>query len=199
MSKKELIKTIALQLFNQHGLQNVSTNHIAEKANISPGNLYYHYKNKEEIIREIYEDMICFMDQVWVEIQEDQMEIINRTILFKLSELQKRFEFFYQDISSILRNDPILKERYIENRKKRLIEMDTMFQSLKSLKLINLPKSKEQRASLYEHLWFITEFSILQKDFTTQEQRNFDYTYQLIEPLLTKKGKSLFQQLKMEI
>jgi AcrR family transcriptional regulator len=199
MSKKELIKTIALQLFNQHGLQNVSTNHIAEKANISPGNLYYHYKNKEEIIREIYEDMICFMDQVWVEIQEDQMEIINRTMLFKLSELQKRFEFFYQDISSILRNDPILKERYIENRKKRLIEMDTMFQSLKSLKLINLPKSKEQRASLYEHLWFITEFSILQKDFTTQEQRNFDYTYQLIEPLLTKKGKSLFQQLKMEI
>lgn len=199
MSKKELIKTIAIQLFNQHGLQNVSTNHIAEKAQISPGNLYYHYQNKEEIIREIYEDMIGFMDQVWVEIQEDQLELINRTMLLKLIELQKRYEFFYLDISNILRNDPLLKERYIENRSNRLNEMDTMFQSLKRLKIINLPKTNEQRTSLYEHLWFITEFSILQKDFVAIEQQNIDFSFQIIEPLLTKKGKALFQHIRMEL
>ncbi|UTH74982.1 TetR/AcrR family transcriptional regulator [Chromobacterium sp. IIBBL 290-4] len=44
----------SLQLFNQEGERLITTNHIAERMNISTGKLYYHFRNKEEIITELY-------------------------------------------------------------------------------------------------------------------------------------------------
>ena len=59
MSTRDHIITTALALFNQRGTAPVSTNHIAEAAGISPGNLYYHFRNKEEIIRAICERLFA--------------------------------------------------------------------------------------------------------------------------------------------
>jgi len=42
---KDRILQISLQLFNERGERSVTTNH--------PGNLYYHFRNKQEIIKEL--------------------------------------------------------------------------------------------------------------------------------------------------
>ncbi len=46
---KARIVEASLELFNQHGERAMTTNHIAAHLGISPGNLYYHSRNKEEI------------------------------------------------------------------------------------------------------------------------------------------------------
>lgn len=53
MKTRDRIIHSATELFNDQGERNITTNHIAAHLGISPGNLYYHFRNKEDIIHSI--------------------------------------------------------------------------------------------------------------------------------------------------
>lgn len=57
LKTRDRILEKALILFNEKGTAAVTTNHIASAMGISPGNLYYHFRNREEIIQNIFSVM----------------------------------------------------------------------------------------------------------------------------------------------
>src|SRR6266542_3409730 len=65
MNTRERILAAALRLFNESGTATVSTNHIADALGISPGNLYYHFRNKEQIIRALFEQLFARWDELY--------------------------------------------------------------------------------------------------------------------------------------
>ena len=56
MKRRDEIKKNGRLLFNEQGLETITTRHIAAEMNISQGNLHYHFPNKNELISELYED-----------------------------------------------------------------------------------------------------------------------------------------------
>jgi AcrR family transcriptional regulator len=55
MKTAQRILITALDIFNQQGENNVSSVEIAMELDISPGNLYYHFKGKEVIVAALFD------------------------------------------------------------------------------------------------------------------------------------------------
>lgn len=53
---RQRIACTGLALFNERGERSVTTNHIAAAADMSPGNLYYHFSNKQQIVALLFRD-----------------------------------------------------------------------------------------------------------------------------------------------
>lgn len=83
MKTSERILVTALDIFNQQGETNVSSVEIAMELDISPGNLYYHFKGKEVIVAALFE------------LYQEQMRSILEAPLRSDSHALTIEEFFY--------------------------------------------------------------------------------------------------------
>lgn len=110
---RQLIVDTALTLFNEFGAPNVSTNHIADEMDISPGNLYYHFRSREAIIT----DLFVRFEQSMLEaaILPDTRLPNAEDIWFFLHlmfERQIEYRFWYRDLNELCGSYPALKKRY---------------------------------------------------------------------------------------
>ncbi len=113
MSTKQRILDAALELFNTTNTQAATTNHIAGAMGISVGNLHYHYKNREEIIFKLYEQMLTESTLLVQELPKNIVELFEHQKL--ISKILWKYRFFYRELLFLLSRDPMLKTRYIKD------------------------------------------------------------------------------------
>ena len=113
MSTKQRILETALELFNTGNTQAATTNHIAKAMGISPGNLHYHYKNREAIILKLYEQMLEESTLLVQDLPKDIVQLFEHQKV--MSRILWRYRFFYRELLFLLSRDPVLKERYIKD------------------------------------------------------------------------------------
>lgn len=113
MSRKEDILETARRLFNASNTQAVTTNHIAKEMGISPGNLHYHYKNREEIIRLLYKQMREKMTLSKEEFPQTLEALSAHQKM--LIGIQWEYRFFFREILFLFSRDSELERIYIED------------------------------------------------------------------------------------
>ncbi len=121
----------AIDLFNERGTAAVSLNSLAEALGISTGNLQYHYRSKEEILRAILEVMFNDWNAVYQEMDTESftMDTLRRTLRINFSLVWK-YRFFYRELNALLRNDEVLAKRYATIQEQRLAEQEAFTKQL---------------------------------------------------------------------
>lgn len=156
---RERIEATAIRLFNDRGTAAVSTNHIAEGAGISPGNLYYHFRNKEEIIRVIFERMIASWVQVYAVPQDRASSLTDlERILEETFSVLWEYRFVYRELVALMRRDHELWGRYQAVRERGLVNTDALLTTFVESGVLREPADRMAMPRLATILWLITEF-----------------------------------------
>jgi len=124
MKTRDRILHTSLTLFNEEGEANTTTIDIANEMDISPGNLYYHFKGKDQIISELF-------DQYEHAISHTLSAPIARPLstdsgstednwyyLYVVMEEMYQYRFLYHNLDNLLHRYPPIKRRF-----KRLIQL----------------------------------------------------------------------------
>jgi AcrR family transcriptional regulator len=147
----------ALELFNQYGTAAISTNRIAEHCGISKGNLHYHFRNKQEIIRFLFQRAVDEMDAGWYRDHLAATLEHMAAMFVRQLHLILDYRFFYREMADLLRSDRLLRRRFARNRERRLAEIEKFFGALASRGLMNLPADPRRLRSIVDITWIVSE------------------------------------------
>ena len=129
MKTKEKIISTALSLFNDKGYNNITTRHIAAELNISPGNLHYHFKHSEDIIKVIFSELIFEMDKMMNKLNETETKTLESLFdfTFHTYEIFYSYRFMFLNFVDILKNIPAIEAQYEKITAGRKIEFQIIF------------------------------------------------------------------------
>ena len=110
---RQRILDASLAMFNAQGEPNVTTNHIADELEISPGNLYYHFRNKENIVEHIFARFEARMDQALL-VPDDRLPNLEDVWLqlHLVFECMWDYRFLYRDLVDILSRNRKLRSHF---------------------------------------------------------------------------------------
>lgn len=108
----ERILEVSLELFNRFGEPNVSTTLISAELRISPGNLYYHYPAKEELVNALFERYETSLSTLLG--ASDNVRDVEDAWFFMhtLFEIIWEYRFLYRDLNDLLSQNRRLETRF---------------------------------------------------------------------------------------
>jgi AcrR family transcriptional regulator len=110
---RERILETSLALFNRRGAPHVTTADIAGEMNISPGNLYYHFRNKDEIVGELYEAFESKLAPLLADPGGRKIDVEDFWLwLHLLFELMGQYRFLYRDLDELAARVPWVGKRF---------------------------------------------------------------------------------------
>ncbi|MBP6597226.1 MAG: TetR/AcrR family transcriptional regulator [Arenimonas sp.] len=110
---RQRILDTSLSMFNLQGEPNVTTNHIADELEISPGNLYYHFRNKDDIIEQLFQRYEERMDTALVSPEGRLRDLEDIWLqLHLVFECIWEYRFLYRDLVDILSRNRRLRLRF---------------------------------------------------------------------------------------
>lgn len=124
MKTRDRILHTSLALFNEEGEADTTTIDIANELDISPGNLYYHFKGKDQIIAELFQQYEQALSHTLTAPIEQPLSADRNNVednwyyLYVVMEEMYQYRFLYYNLDNILQRYPDVKRGF-----KRLIQL----------------------------------------------------------------------------
>jgi AcrR family transcriptional regulator len=190
---KDSILDTAVTLFNEQGTAAVSTNHIAEAAGISPGNLYYHFKNKDDIIRAVLDRMYEEWNAVYIVPTDASFDLaVLRAALRRNFDLLWRYRFFYRELGALVRRDRQLGRQHKAIQEQRQREQLALFDRLAAAGVFTWPRKRSEVEETLTIAWIAGNYWLAYLESSgesvTQDmvQQGVELIVRLFTPYLTK-------------
>lgn len=154
---QQRILQAALELFNAEGTAAVSASRIAERCGVSKGNLQYHFPNKRDVVFALFHNAVAEMNAGWY--RDHLAPTLEHMAAMFVRQLQLivKYRFFYREQAGLLRQDPQLRRRYVENRERRLQVIERFMHALAGRGLMSLPSDPRRLRSIVEVTWILSE------------------------------------------
>jgi AcrR family transcriptional regulator len=203
---RERILQASLQLFNERGERTVTTNHIAAALGISPGNLYYHFRNKTEIILELLSRYQARMLSV-LNVPEDRpLTALDKLEYFRaLSGQLWDFRFIHRDIHHLMDLDEQIRERYPDFASQVMQQGRRIYTQFVGAGLMRM--TAHEIECLIVNVWILlsnwTSYLYISGQLRRDEPLNQEFINQALQqlaflegPYLTAQGRSVYAMLE---
>jgi AcrR family transcriptional regulator len=143
------------ELFNARGERNVTTNHIAAELGISPGNLYYHFRNKEEIIFQLFLMYESSTQSLLMTPSDRDLTYGDKIVYFEgILDNMWEYRFLHRDLEQMFDGNPALRERYRNFARLILCQGRLIFERLAESGLVQVDEDAIE--ALIINIWVIT-------------------------------------------
>ena len=191
---QERIKAKAISLFNEFGTGNISIGRIASEVGISRGNLQYHYADKQELIRAIYQDIAREVLSNW-EGDDRQPTVRHMAEMFvRQFDYVWRYRFMYREMVGLIRADAELALRVRDNRARRIEAVIKFFKALVKNRVLKKTRGDESLRYLVMVTWIFCDnwlnFIEIQGNEINSEilQEGYDHIIEMLYPYLTRQA-----------
>lgn len=191
-TKRKILAT-ALALFNQQGVTEVPLRLIADKLDISVGNLQYHFKKREEIISALYREIVERIDQLVLPFEGLSLDFMWQAS-GQVMSIFYEYRFFLIEFVTITRQYPDIKRQYAELSVRRTKQFIMLVDVFVELGFLRKPILKDEYQKLYRRIEILSNFWLsanfihhdtLHLDTVNQFKEQLQY---VIYPYLTEKG-----------
>lgn len=206
MKTRDRILQTSLQLFNEQGEPRITTNHIADEMDISPGNLYYHFRSKDEIIELLFQQFERRMDTVLQAPNRRAPDMEDMWLYLHLVfENIWDYRFLYRDLDNILSRNKKLRTHFRRILERKINTAVAICNGLTSAGIMNA--SDEEIAALARNIAVVATYwlnfqSIRGRSASGNESDHLALgVYQvlsLVAPFLTGEARRLLQQISHE-
>ncbi len=156
MGNRERILKVGLELLNEEGAQAAGTTRIAQVLGISPGNLYYHFRNREAIVRGLFSDLEAEFRALVVEDVGPPISPERFADFYLRSfDVAWRYRFFFGGLHHLLRQDEDLALAYRNLQAWALDGLEGIVRQLAKDGSMDKPKGRNGFRSLGLNTWLI--------------------------------------------
>lgn len=166
-TRTNILKT-ALELYNSQGVNAITSRHIAAKMGISPGNLHYHFRQTDEIIKTLYEYLAADFDALVSELESVNPVSLDtlRDFSIRSLELAYKYRFIFLHFVEISLRVPAIRKHYYALTQRRAKEFFAIFSQLKEEGIFRTDLPESIWESLVTQIFIMGDFWLSNNELT---------------------------------